>query len=305
MKRLWTLSAFLLCAAIPASGAAPDEPTKLLPVHVEKSIAYSTAGGEKLMLDLASPKDGGPYPAVVLLHGGAWFAGSRADLSKGPRLKDGSTGASLIETVAAHGYVVASASYRLAPKHKFPAQIEDVRTAVRFLRANAKKYNLDPDKIAAGGFSAGGHLALLLGLSDKNSFENAEYPEQSSRVQCIVSFFGPTDLTLYAASEGLEDAYMVPWLGKACKTDASVYKKASPIEYVTKDDPPVLMIHGTADFVVPIVHSERLQKKLQDAGVTAELIAVKGEGHGWTGAVATRTTQDALKFLDEYLKGKK
>jgi dipeptidyl aminopeptidase/acylaminoacyl peptidase len=98
---------------------------------------------------------------------------------------------------------------------------------------------------------------------------------------------------------------MVPLLGKACKTDPAVYKRASPIEYVTKDDPPVLMIHGTADFVVPIIHSERMLKKLQDAGVTAELITVKSEGHGWAGPVAVKTTQDALKFLDEHLKGKK
>ena len=145
----------------------------------------------------------------------------------------------------------------------------------------------------------------MLGTADKNSFENTEYPEQSSRVQAVVSFFGPSDLSLYGASEGLEDAYMVPLLGKACKTDASVYKKASPIEYVTKDDPPVLMIHGTADFIVPIIHSERMLKKLQDAGVTAELISVKGEGHGWTGPVAAKTNRDAIKFFDEHLKGKK
>ena len=286
-----------LVGFVPAASA--DDPK--LSVRIERNIPYATAGGEKLMLDLAAPEAGGPYPAVLLLHGGAWSMGGRKDLSVGA--KKGSP--SLIEQVAAQGYVVASASYRLAPKHKFPAQIEDARTAVRFLRANAKKYNLNPDKIAAGGFSAGGHLSLLLGLADKDSFKNDEYPEQSSRVTCVVDFFGPADLSLYAASEGIEDTYMVPFLGKACKTDRSVYAKASPIEYVTKDDPPVLILHGTIDFVVPIVHSERLQKKLQDVGVKCEMIAVRGEGHGWDGKPLEKSVQDALKFLDEHLKGKK
>jgi acetyl esterase/lipase len=305
MKTRSVFAALLLAALASIPGVAAPNTAPTTAVKVEKGIHYSTAGGEKLLLDMAAPADGGPYPAVVLLHGGAWSIGSRTELSRPGRDKNGKATPSLIESIAAHGYVAVTAGYRLAPKYKFPAQIEDARTAVRFLRENAKKYNLNPKKMAAGGFSAGGHLALLLGMADDNSFENREYAEQSSRVQCVISFFGPTDLTLYAASEGLEDSYMVPWLGKGCKTDRAVYKKASPIDYVTKDDPPVLMIHGTADFVVPIIHSERMLKKLQDAGVSAELIVVKGEGHGWAGPIAAKTTQDAIQFLDEHLKGKK
>jgi acetyl esterase/lipase len=302
MKWLASVVLIAVVALVPTSA---QEPEKLPVVKVERSIPYSTAGGEKLMLDLAAPETGGPYPAVVLLHGGAWMTGNRADLSRSQRNKDSSLTPSLIEQIAARGYVVTSASYRLAPKHKFPAQIDDVRTAIRFLRENAKKYNLLPEKVAVGGFSAGGHLALLAGFANKDAFSNVEYPNQSSRVQSVVSFFGPTDLSLYAASEGLEDAYMVPWLGKACKMDKSVYTKASPINCVTKDAPPVLMIHGTADFIVPVLHSERLHKKLEDLGVKSELITVKGEGHGWNGKVAAGTTQEALRFLEENLKGKK
>lgn len=283
-------------AAFPASAAEPAAAVK-----VERNIPFTTAGGEKLMLDLAAPAEGGPHPAVLLLHGGAWSLGTRKDLSESD--KRGTP--SIIEQIAARGYVVASASYRLAPKHRFPAQIEDARTAVRFLRANAKTFNLNPDKLGAGGFSAGGHLALLLGLADKDAFKNDDLPQHSSRVNCVVSFFGPTDLSLYSASEGVEDAYMVPFLGKACKTDKTVYAKASPLEYATKDDPPVLMIHGTFDFVVPIVHSERMLKKLQDVGVKSDLITVKGEGHGWDGKTAAKTTDDTIRFLDEHLKGKK
>jgi dipeptidyl aminopeptidase/acylaminoacyl peptidase len=124
-------------------------------------------------------------------------------------------------------------------------------------------------------------------------------------VQCVVDFFGPTDLSLYAVSPAIEDGYLVPVFGKAVKTDAEIYKKASPITYVSKKAPPVLMLHGTFDLIVPVIHSENLKKKLTEAGATAELITVRGEGHGWNGPTLTRTTNDALKFLDTHLKGKK
>jgi dipeptidyl aminopeptidase/acylaminoacyl peptidase len=122
----------------------------------------------------------------------------------------------------------------------------------------------------------------------------------------VVSYFGPTDLALYAASPGLEEAYMVPLLGKECRADPAVYRRASPIDHVSRDDPPVLMLHGTADLVVPIIHSERLLAKLREAGVPADLITLKGEGHGeWRPSVTARTTRDAIRFLDQHLKEKK
>ena len=282
--------------------AIPDTPQvepKPPTVKVERGIEYAAAGGEKQLLDIALPAGEGPFPCVVCLHGGAWRLGSRRDLSTPDRDDAGKPVPSIIEQLAANGYAAASVGYRLAPKHPFPAQIDDARAAVRFLRSNAKKYRLDGDRFASLGFSAGGHLALLLGL------DPAKGPGEPTRTQCVVSFFGPTDLSLYSASPGLEDAYMVPVFGKDCKTDPAIYRKASPIEYVTKDAPPVLMIHGNVDVVVPVIHSERLLKKLQDAGTTAELIVVKGEGHGWTGKPAAKSTRDALAFLDAQLKGKK
>lgn len=291
----FTLLTLLPVAALAADPLPSAEP---FPVRVVRNVTYASPGGEALKLDLAVPKDGGPYPAVVMFHGGAWRMGGRADLSRGAKNKAGTVGPSAIEVFAARGYVVASVSYRLAPKHQFPAQIDDARAAVRFLRANAKTYNLDPDRIAAVGFSAGGHLALLLGLAPDPG-------EPSARVNCVVSYFGPTDLSLYAATPGIEEAYMVPLLGEKCRTDPAVYKRASPIDFVTKDAPPVLMIHGTADLLVPIIHSERLQKKLRDAGATADLLTVRGEGHGWSGPPAAATTAAALRFLDEQLRGGK
>lgn len=281
--------------------AAPD-----VPLRVEKNITYATVNGVNLQLDLAVPKEGGPFPAVVCLHGGGWRAGSRRELSSPTRGRDGRPGPSFIEAVAAHGYAVVSVTYRLAPEHQFPAPIEDAKTAVRFLRANAKKYDIDPTRIGALGFSAGGHLALLLGTTDKSAdLDGTLFPDQDSRVGCVVSFFGPTDLARYGMSVGIEDAFMVPFLGKKCKTDPGVYRRASPIDHVTKNTAPVLMIHGTADLVVPIVHSERMLAKLREAGVTAELIPVRGEGHGWVGETAVKTLDQTVTFLDAHLKGKK
>ena len=282
--------------------AAPDP----LPVKVERGVLYDTIDEQKLYLDVAVPKEGGPYPCVVMFHGGAWRSGGRKDLSGSGKTKDGKYVPSVIENVAARGYVAVSASYRLAPKYKFPAQIQDARAAVRFLRSNAQKYNIDPDRIAAAGLSAGGHLALLLGRADElDGWDAGGNTGASSKVQCVVDFFGPTDLSLYAGSEALLDAYMVPVFGKACKTDPDVFKRASPITYASKSAPPVLILHGTFDFIVPIIHSEHLEKKLKDAGAPVEFVTVRGEGHGWNGPVLGRTIDDAVKFLDAHLKGKK
>ncbi len=300
MKRFLVavLALVLVDGFLPLVAATPPA---LLPVEVKRNVLYDTIEKQKLYLDIAMPKEGGPYPCVVIFHGGAWVLGSRKEMSTG-----NSKSPSIIERVAARGYVVATVSYRLAPKFPFPAQIEDARAAVRFLRAHARDYHIDPHKFAAAGFSAGGHLALLLGLAsgvkDWNSGSNRD---ESAKVQCVVDFFGPADLTLYTSSPGIVDSYLVPVFGKACKTDPAVLKKASPMRYVSKGAPPILMVHGNIDLIVPIVHSENLLKKLKAAGATAELITVPGEGHGWGGATLARTLDESVKFLDEHLKGKK
>jgi acetyl esterase/lipase len=297
----------VILALQPSAGAGASHTEPDSGIRVEKGIAYATVGREKIMLDIAIPPGEGPFPCAVMLHGGAWQGGSRKDLSVGDKEKNGKVGPSWIEEVAKKGYVAAAVSYRLAPKYKFPAMIEDARAAVRFLRANAKTYHVDPTKFGAIGFSAGAHLALLLGLCEKSAgFDVGDNLDVSGQVQCIIDFFGPTDLSLYAASPGLEDGYMVPFLGKECKTDPDVYKKASPITYISKDAPPILILHGTFDLIVPTKHSELLLKALTDAGGTAELITFPFAGHGgWDKADMNKAQTAAMRFLDTHLKGKK
>jgi len=307
MSRVASLiGAFALClvpALLPAANPEPTVPA----VKVEKNITFSTVGNEKLALDIAIPPGDGPFPCVVMLYGGAWTGGSRKHLSVGDKDKDGNVSPSWIEAAATRGYVAVAPSYRLAPKHKFPAMIEDARAAVRFLRANSKAYKIDSDKFGSLGFSAGGHLALLLGLCDKSAgFDVGDNLEESCAVQCVVDFYGPTDLSLYAATSGIEDAYIVPVFGKDVKTDPKVYQKASPISYVTKNAPPILIMHGTFDLIVPIKHSESLHKLLTDAKTTTEIITFPFAGHGgWSGKEMTKATTAAFKFLDTHLKGKK
>lgn len=310
-SRFLAISLFVLAAAFLAlqtsrsgtAAAAEPEPG----IRIEKNITYATVNNEKLILDMAIPAGEGPFPCLVLLHGGGWQGGSRKDFTVGEKDKNGKVGPSWIEVIARRGYIAAAVKYRLAPKYKFPAMIEDARAAVRFLRANAKSYHIDPKKFGAIGFSAGGHLALLLGLCDKSAgFDVGDNLDESGQVQCVIDFFGPTDLSLYAASPGLEDGYMVPVLGKECKTDPKVYQKASPMTYVTKKAPPILMLHGTLDFIVPIKHSELLLKALTDGGTTAELVSIPLAGHGgWDRDDMDKAITAAFKFLDTHLKGKK
>jgi acetyl esterase/lipase len=278
-------------------------------VKVERDVVYTTAGGAKLKLDIAYPDTPGPHPAAVGFHGGAWKYGSKAEISKpNAAIFDfGGTGTtSLLEFIAKQGYVCVSVQYRLAPEHKWPAQIEDGKTAVRWLRKNATKYNIDKDHIAAFGFSAGGHIAACLGTIGKDAgFEGTDYADESSKVQCVVDYFGPADLTLYAETPGIEKAYMKPLLGTLFSEKPEVFKKASPVNHVTKESSPFLIFHGTLDVVVPMVHSDRLQAKLKDAGVECTLVPVKGKGHGWEGETATTTRTQAIEFLDKHLKAKK
>jgi acetyl esterase/lipase len=185
----------------------------------------------------------------------------------------------------------------------FPAQIEDAKTAVRFLRAHADKYGIDKDRVAAMGWSAGGHLACLLGLTDAEAgLEGTEYPKESSRVQAVVDYFGPTDLAGFAKDETAQRGMLGPFIGAKFADNPAAHERASPVKYVTKDDPPFLIFHGTKDWIVPIEQSRELKEKLKEVGVPVKLVEVAGEGHGWTGRPGQETTRETLNFLAERLK---
>lgn len=290
LRRVLTLAG-LLAVGLPLLGQV--QPEKKPAVVMEKDLVYGKGGDQDLQLDLARPKEGdGPFPCIVCVHGGGWRAGNRQQLGK------------LIETFAQQGYVAVTISYRLAPAHKFPAQIEDCKAAVRWLRANAKKLKINPDRMGAIGFSAGGHLVSLLGAADDKAGLEGKggHPEQSSRVQAVVNFFGPTDFITKTWNQNVEEVYLIPFLGDNFEKGREKYRQASPLHYVSKDDPPFLFLHGDKDELVQIHHSQVMNKKLQEVGVKSRLVVMEGEGHGWAGAKLQQSLDETLKFFAEHLK---
>ena len=262
----------------------------------EHDVVFGKGGDQELKLDLAMPKDGtGPFPVVICLHGGGWTRGDRADMKI------------TLEALARRGYVAVSPDYRLAPKDRFPAQIEDCKAAVRWLRANAETYKINPDRIGVVGFSAGAHLACLLGVTRKeDGLEGTGgNPDQSSSVQAVVSFFGPTDLTGQGFGKDVEKQSFVPLLGGTLAEKKDAYLKASPITYAGKHAPPFLFFHGTNDHLVPVKQSELLADKLKEAGVKTELVVLEGAGHGWEGETLQKSIAKMMIFLDDQLKKKR
>jgi acetyl esterase/lipase len=296
LRILWlaALSSALGCTTTRPRPAPRPVSTPATIVRDENDVVYSRAGGEDLKLDVCAPKNlRGPFPAVVLIHGGGWDHGCKGDFQ--------ATAVALAE----RGYVALTIDYRLAPRHKFPAQLDDCRTAVRWLRAHAERYQVDPDRVGAFGISAGGHLALLLGLTEtKNVNEKSgEYAEQSCKVQAVVNVMGPTDLARPGWPAYTEELLVSLVGGERDKIPAA-YASASPLTYVRPGLPPVLTIHGTADRLVPYEQAKLLHAALLEAGVTSRLETMEGKGHGegWTADDLHRTGETILDFLNTYLK---
>lgn len=261
-------------------------------VH-EKDIEYSNVGA-RVAMDVLRPKAPAsePRPAVVLIHGGGFRRGSR----------DSYIG--MASRLAQRGYVAATISYRLAPRHQFPAAVEDAKAAVRFLRGNASRFGIDPERIGALGGSAGGHLVLMLGLTaDVKEFEGTgPNREFSSRVSCVVNYYGPTDFT-QSYGKSVDAAEVLPlFLGGDLKNNRLAHQRSSPLNWVTPNAAPVLSLHGTEDTFVAYEHSVWLTERLLAAGVPAELETLSGAGHGFKGADAERAEQRAFVYLDKQLK---
>lgn len=278
------------CLALALPLAAQTMPDSVL--H-ERDIPYSNVGA-RVAMDIIRPRASSdkPRPAVLLVHGGGFRRGTRESyLPVAVRL-------------AERGYVAATASYRLAPRHQFPAPVEDVKAAVRFLRANAAKFGIDPERIGAMGGSAGGHLVLMLGLTANVADFEGTGPnrDQSSRVACVVNYYGPTDFT-QSYSKSVDAAEVLPmFLGGDLKHARAAHMRASPLNWVTPQAAPVLSIHGTEDAYVAYEHSVWLTDRLLAAGVPAELETLSGAGHGFKGGDAERAEARAFAFLDKHLK---
>ncbi len=273
-------------SASPLVGAAP-QPAYLL----QQNVQYGTGGGEPLTLHFTRPATGnGPFPVVVFIHGGGWSGGKKEDHT-----------AQAIEA-AQKGYASATIGYRLAPKHRFPSQVEDVKCAIRWLRAHAKELKIRPDRIGAVGFSAGAHLAMMLGTMDPaDGLEGAGgWPEQSSKVQVVVDFVGPTDLsaTLPEVSQGI----LKNFLGGTREDMPEAYKKASPITYVNAGDAPMLLMQGTKDPLVPGEQAWFMAEALTNAGIPGRVELMLGDGHGWGGKKLEDSVRGMWEFLDRNLK---
>lgn len=270
------------------------------PVWSELDISYADAGNPRQRLDLYLPRERNAekLPVIVFIHGGAWVAGGKSDVSQVLR-----------PYVLSKDYACVAIGYRLSGEARWPAQIHDCKAAIRWIRANAVLYGLDADRIAAWGFSAGGHLALMLGVSqDVPELEGDIGPhlEVAGRVSAVVNFFGVSDLLSLA---GHKSAMAIPGqlspeemlIGGPFLQNKDKAFAASPMAYVSAGDPPVLTVHGNADNVVPFEQSVKLHEALTKAGVTGYFITVQGGGHGNFGNIANERVN---AFLDKYLRGK-
>jgi acetyl esterase/lipase len=262
-------------------------------VIVEKGIEYANPDDQHLQLNLARPKTGdGPFPAIVCIHGGGFRAGKRESY-------DG-----LIVRLAEQGFVAITITYRLAPKYQFPAAVHDTKAAVRWVRANAAKYKIDPSRIGTTGGSAGGHLAQFLGVTaGVKEFEgDGGNPAESSAVACVVNVYGPSDFTK-SYGKSVDAAEVLPlFLGGNLEKARKLHLKASPLYWVTPVAAPTLCIHGTLDKYVAHEQAVWLVDKMNAAGAEAELLTLEGAGHGFKGKDAETADKALMAYFNKKLK---
>lgn len=298
MQIIGTLVLLLFVVVVISVLAQRRDPTEFPKVPegitVHRDITYVTDGHERQKLDLYVPDTGENLPLIIWVHGGAWLGGDKRHYNPREYLKSGYAGASI--------------NYRLSQHAIFPAQIEDVKAAVRWLRANAETYRLDPDRFAAWGSSAGGHLVAMLGTTGNvNEFEVGENLEVSSRVQAVVDYYGPTDflqMDAHRLPDGLvHDAPDSPeskLVGGPIQEHKDRVARANPITYVSEDDSPFLIIHGDQDKLVPYQQSVLLKNALEKTGVPVTFYKVDGGGHGWFRD--SKVPELTKAFLEKHLK---
>lgn len=259
--------------------------------RVLRNLAYVMNGSERQRLDLYLPDDNQTeHPLVIWIHGGAWEEGT----------KDWCPAKALLS----RGYAAASIGYRLSKQATFPAQIEDCKTAVRWLRAHASEYGIDSKRIGAWGASAGGHLAALLGTTGKvREFDVGENLSQASDVQCVVDWFGPATFLRWgeANSTSLDSSPVARLLGGLVSTHQELARRASPVSFVSHESAPFRIMHGDRDQVVPLQQSKELEQALKTAGVDSTLRIISGAGHGGSAFSDRENLKMIADFFDLHL----
>jgi len=282
MKRLLLCLLPALCASCvthidrPRNDAAA--PVRTREFALRKDLIYTPKDWpQQLAADLYEPVGPGPWPGVLLIHGGSWTAKDRrGDMDK------------FAKRLVQRGFVVVNATYRLAPKYMHPAQVHDLQQALLWMRTNAKALRLDPDRIATFGYSAGGHLAAMLG---------GVHAPKNLRVQAVVAGGAPLDLRKWPASPAV-----ILFLGGTLRELPDTYADASPVTHISKDDPPVFLYHGRLDMLVPPNHSADYHGALKQAGVRSELLWQNGLGHVPAFLISKSATERAIDFLDRELR---
>ena len=278
---------FLLLLTLTASKSLANE------VKVTKDVIYGTgvitqlsSGGTQdekqivktmvanLTLDVYQPVGvEGKRAGILLVHGGGWFSGDKAD--KGY--------VEVCQYLATEGFAVFSVNYRLVPKARYPAQLDDVQRAVRWVRSHAEEYSVDVKRIGAVGDSAGGHLVSLLGTRDTRDNKDEALKAYSSKVQCVVDLFGPVDFLADNNSKlpGIAESLVTNFFGQKRDVALDLYKEGSPITYVNKESAHFLIMHGDKDPLVPLTQSREFKAALDKAGNETNLIIMSNDGHGF------------------------
>jgi len=286
-------AAFLLLSASLFLGLHAQAADLVIPegVKFERGIEFSNIAEQHLQLDIAQPEAPGPFPAILCIHGGGFRAGKRESYD------------ALCLSLAQKGYVAVTITYRLAPEFPFPAAVLDSKAAVRWMRANATKYHIDPKRIGVTGGSAGGHLAQFLGVTaGVKEFEGEGNLEQSSAVNCVVNFYGPSDLT-QSYGKSVDAAEVLPlFFGGNLEQKHREHIVGSPLYWINPNAAPTLCVHGTEDKYVAFEQALWLVDRLKASAVEAELLRLEGAGHGFKGADLEKAQTALFEYFARHLK---
>jgi len=258
----------------------------------QRDVPFAVVGDTTLKLDLYSPESGASAGLIIWVHGGAWRGGSRSDVD--------------LKQMTGHGWAVASVDYRLSTTAQFPAQISDIKAAIRFLRAHASDYGYPADRFVIAGSSAGGHLAALVGVTNGEAElegSEGEFTKESSSVQAIVDLYGASNLTTILAQStppglAMRKPALDLLLGGQPDAKPDLARLASPVFHVDPGDPPLLLMHGDQDPQMPINQSQEFQAAYEKAGLRVEFKVLHGSGHGGKAF----TDDSRLAAIDAFLR---